>query len=107
MKAAKVFPEPVWAATSTFRLALIAGQACVWAAVGARKVRSSQAATAGWNNPEDAVINSDAQTQHNSALRNAAMTSFRFAVVHEDAGILPRHDRRQRGQKRAADHQSD
>jgi len=87
MKAAKVFPEPVGAATSTLRLALIAGQARVCAAVGARKVRSNQAATAGWNNPEGAVINSDAQAQHNSALRNAARTSFRFAIVREHMGI--------------------
>ena len=40
------------AAISTLRLALIAGQACVCVAVGARKLRSNQATTAGWNNAD-------------------------------------------------------
>src|SRR5207248_10877906 len=44
-----VFPEPVGAAISTLRPALMAGQACAWAAVGPAKLRSNQVATAGWN----------------------------------------------------------
>src|SRR6516164_8712572 len=78
MKAAKVFPEPVGAATSTLRPVLMAGQACVCAAVGARKVRSNQAATAGWNNPEGAVINSDAQAQHNSCSEKCGKDKLSF-----------------------------
>ena len=62
MKAASVLPEPVGAAISTLRLALIAGQACVCVAVGARKLRSNQAATAGWNNA-DGLITRNAQAQ--------------------------------------------
>ena len=48
-KAASVLPEPVGAAISTCRPAWIAGQACACAAVGAGKLRSNHAATAGWN----------------------------------------------------------
>ena len=47
--AASVLPEPVGAAISTCRPAWIAGQASACAAVGAAKLRSNQAATAGWN----------------------------------------------------------
>jgi hypothetical protein len=35
--------------TPFMRLTLMAGQACACAAVGPRKLRSNQAATAGWN----------------------------------------------------------
>ena len=45
--AASVLPEPVGAAISTCRPAWIAGHACACAAVGAAKLRSNQAATAG------------------------------------------------------------
>jgi hypothetical protein len=62
MKAAKVLPEPVGAAISTLRPALIAGHACVCVAVGARKLRSNQATTAGWNN-ENGLIYRNAQAQ--------------------------------------------
>ena len=46
-KAASVLPDPVGAAISTCRPAWIAGHACACAAVGAAKLRSNQAATAG------------------------------------------------------------
>src|SRR5262249_39791133 len=46
-KAASVLPEPVGAAISTCRPAWKAGQACACAAVGAAKLRSNHAATAG------------------------------------------------------------
>ncbi len=46
--AAKVFPEPVGAATNTWRPAKSAGQAATCASVGASKVRENHAATAGW-----------------------------------------------------------
>src|SRR5205807_4930906 len=49
-KAASVLPDPVGAAISTCRPAWKAGHACSCAAVGAAKLRSNQAATAGWNN---------------------------------------------------------
>jgi hypothetical protein len=39
----------VGAAISTWRPAWIAGHASAWAGVGALKLRSNQAATAGWN----------------------------------------------------------
>ena len=45
--AASVLPEPVGAAISTCCPAWIAGQASACAAVGAAKLRSNQAATAG------------------------------------------------------------
>ena len=45
--AASVLPEPVGAAISTWRPAWIAGQASACAGVGAAKLRSNQAATAG------------------------------------------------------------
>ena len=46
-KAASVLPEPVGAAISTWRPAAICGHAACCAAVGAAKVRSNQARTAG------------------------------------------------------------
>ena len=48
-KAASVLPEPVGAAMSVGRPALIAAQASVCAGVGAGKVLANHAATAGWN----------------------------------------------------------
>src|SRR5262249_50413676 len=48
-KAASVLPDPVGAAISTCRPAWKAGHACACAAVGAAKLRSNQAATAGRN----------------------------------------------------------
>ena len=47
-KAASVLPEPVGAAISTSRPALIAGQASPWAGVGAAKLWSNHARTEGW-----------------------------------------------------------
>ena len=47
MKAASVLPEPVGAAISVWRPALISGQASACAAVAAAKLVSNQAATAG------------------------------------------------------------
>ena len=46
-KAASVLPDPVGAAISVCRPAWIAGHACACAGVGAAKLRSNQAATAG------------------------------------------------------------
>src|SRR2546430_10573290 len=46
--AASVLPEPVGAATSACRPALIAGQASTCAAVGAAKAEENHALTAGW-----------------------------------------------------------
>ena len=46
-KAASVLPEPVGAAIRTWRPAAICGHAACCAAVGAAKVRSNQARTAG------------------------------------------------------------
>src|SRR5579871_3799462 len=50
-KAASVLPEPVGAAISVGRPALIAAQASVCAGVGAGKARANHAATAGWKSP--------------------------------------------------------
>ena len=47
-KAASVLPEPVGAAISTSRPALMAGQASACAGVGAAKLWSNHARTAGW-----------------------------------------------------------
>src|ERR1044072_3859852 len=47
-KAAKVLPDPVGAAISTFRPCLICGQASPCAGVGEAKVFSNQLVTAGW-----------------------------------------------------------
>src|SRR5262245_43688072 len=46
--AASVFPEPVGAATSAWRPALIVGQASTCAGVGAAKAEENHAPTAGW-----------------------------------------------------------
>src|SRR5690606_21289349 len=48
MKAVRVLPEPVGAATRVWRPEPIAGQACCWASVGPGKARSNQDETAGW-----------------------------------------------------------
>ena len=48
-KAARVLPDPVGAATRVSRPERMAGQAAVWASVGAWKVALNQSATRGWN----------------------------------------------------------
>src|SRR5277367_6185233 len=48
-KAASVLPDPVGAAISVWRPALMAGQASAWAGVGAAKLSANHPATAGWN----------------------------------------------------------
>src|ERR1700722_10066502 len=47
-KADSVLPEPVGAAISVWRPALIAGHALSWGAVGSGNALANQAATAGW-----------------------------------------------------------
>src|SRR6185437_8452041 len=59
-KAASVFPEPVGAAITTLRRALINGQASACAGVGAAKVSSNQAATAGKNKDSERISNLNA-----------------------------------------------
>src|SRR5262245_57427112 len=54
-----VLPEPVGAAISTCRPAWIAGHASACAAVGAAKVRSNQAAIAGWNRRAELIGKKD------------------------------------------------
>src|ERR1700722_18309985 len=49
MKAASVLPDPVGAAMSVWRPALIAGHASACAGVGEAKLSANQFATAGWN----------------------------------------------------------
>src|SRR5689334_3672023 len=56
-KAASVFPEPVGAAITTLRRALINGHASACAGVGAAKVSSNQAATAGKNKDSERISN--------------------------------------------------
>ena len=46
-KAARVFPEPVGACTSTCAPVAMTGQAASWAGVGAAKARSNQERVAG------------------------------------------------------------
>src|SRR3984957_11933226 len=48
MKAASVLPDPVGAAISVWRPALIAGHASACAGVGEAKLSANQFATAGW-----------------------------------------------------------
>jgi hypothetical protein len=69
------------------RPALIAGHACVCVAVGARKLRSNQATTAGWNN-ENGLIYRNARAQLAPARsENAARANHDFATAAADIGI--------------------
>jgi hypothetical protein len=55
-KAARVFPEPVGAAISTWRCSEVTAQAWDWTSVGRPKRPSSQVETAGWNGSWDTPV---------------------------------------------------
>jgi hypothetical protein len=70
-KAVSVLPEPVGAATSVCRPALICGHACACAAVGAGKVASNHAETAGWKSRRGIVEHPRSSGKDSSIIHRA------------------------------------
>src|ERR1700726_4043357 len=68
-KAASVLPDPVGAAMSVWRPALIAGHASACAGVGEAKVSANQLATAGWNRVSTTDDGRDAAERRRALVR--------------------------------------
>ncbi len=73
MNAASVLPDPVGAAMSVWRPALIAGHASACAGVGAAKFSANQFATAGWNSVRMAAGSRDAAERRRGVVRAAVV----------------------------------
>src|ERR1700683_1766583 len=97
MKAASVLPEPVGAAINTLRPALIAGQASRCATVGAGKLRSNQAGTAGWNKA-DTLIDANAPRRNLGRASNCRRNPALIWLARQIWGaIAPAATARSRG----------
>src|SRR5579871_3155849 len=93
-KAASVLPEPVGAAISVGRPALIAAQASVCAGVGAGKARANHAATAGWKSPSRSAATRSLSARANPRDGRAARAAvFRSADAVGGAMNLSRGSR--------------
>src|SRR5262245_10980110 len=90
MNAASVLPEPVGAAISALRPALISGQASDCTGVGILKCSSNHAATAGWNNVLESMRNHEPAT--NRCAVQTRVTKFqstsRYMVLLRRINVL-------------------
>src|SRR5436190_7987481 len=93
--AARVLPEPVGAATSTCRPALMAGHACACASVGRGKRSLNQRSTEGWNAGIGLIRTRAQKSDIAPRARRSGWTSSlsRFAAMQDegDMGLAAAH----------------